>query len=239
MGAIVPAILTPSRENLEAKLARLEGLVDAVQIDVVDGKFAAPATWPYTTPQESVQKLGEQGALSNLGTFRFEMDLMVEAPEDTVGAWIEAGASKILVHAESTRFLPKLINDLERTYGHYKGFAPDLLSFGLALSVETDIALVEQYLDKTDYVQFMGIATIGRQGQPFDRRVIQKIETFKKRYPDTLVQVDGGVTLHTAPELLAAGAGRLVVGHDLWEEEDLAAELMRYRELIERYGLYK
>ena len=238
MSVIVPAILTPSREGLEAQLARVEGLVDSVQIDVVDGKFAGPPTWPYGAPSEDIQEIAEEHGLFSLGHFRFEMDLMVETPEQTVGAWIEAGASRIIVHVESTEYLPKLIDDLARNYGHDKGFAPDLLSFGLAVGVETDLALVEQYLEKIDYVQFMGIAKVGRQGQPFDTRVVPKIQEFHKKHPDVSIQVDGGVTLETAPELLSAGANRLVVGHDLWEETDIAAELERYRKLVETYGTY-
>ena len=49
MSAIVPAILPKSLEDLEQKLTVLSGVATSVQIDVVDGKFVSPASWPYAS----------------------------------------------------------------------------------------------------------------------------------------------------------------------------------------------
>lgn len=237
MDIVVPTVLTSSEEDLREKLGRVEGLVESVQIDVVDGRFAGPPTWPYAKGSLTVP-ISETGWLSNFGNFRYEIDLMVETPEETAGFWIAAGASRIVVHIESTRYLPKLIDELKSKYGYEKGFAPDLLSFGLALNIDTDTSAVAPFLDAVDYVQFMGIKTIGKQGQPFDERVLPKIRAFKKAYPNTVIQVDGGASLRTAPDLLVAGVDRLVVGSDLWEEEDVEAELARFSRIIEERSAY-
>ncbi len=164
---------------------------------------------------------------------------MVETPEESAGFWIAAGATRIVIHVESTRYLPQLIEELQKKYGYERGFAPDLLSFGLAINIATDTALLEPYLSFADYVQFMGISTIGKQGQPFDERVLRKIETFRRQHPDVLLQIDGGASLRTAPALLSAGIDRLIVGSDLWEEEDVEAELGRFARIIEEHGTYK
>lgn len=238
MAIVVPTILTPSRADLEGKLRRVAGLVDAVQIDVVDGRFAGPPTWPYAHKDDLTGLSLEGGWLRQFGDFKYEIDLMVENPEESAGFWIAAGATRIVVHIESTRYLPRLIGELKSKYGYEKGFAPDLLSFGLAMNITTDTSIIEPFLDTADYVQFMGIATVGKQGQPFDARVLQKIRTFRHAHPDVLIQVDGGASLKTAPDLLSAGVDRLVVGSDLWEEEDIAAELARFQELSEGHGRY-
>lgn len=238
MDIVVPTILTASREDLEAKLLRLTGLVSAVQIDVVDGRFAKPATWPYAQRIDEEHLTKETGWLHDFGAFQYEIDLMVEHPEETVGLWIAAGASRIVVHIESVQNLPHLIDELKRKYGYEKGFAPDLLSFGLALNIDTDTSTIEPYLALVDYVQFMGIQTIGKQGQPFDARVLRKIETFHKTHPEILTQIDGGASLKTAPALLDAGIDRLIVGSDLWEETDLASELDRFAAIAEEHGRY-
>jgi len=237
MAIVVPTILTASRADLEAKLKRVENRVDTVQIDVVDGRFAGPPTWPYAH-KDDLAGFTHDGWLRDLGHFKYEIDLMVENPEESAGFWIAAGATRLVVHIESTRYLPRLVDELKDKYGYEKGFAPDLLSFGLALNIDTDTSAIEPYLATTDFVQFMGIKTIGRQGQPFDRRVIEKLRSFKKAHPEMELQVDGGITLESAPALLAAGVGRLVVGHDLWEEEDIDAELARYERVIEEHGRY-
>lgn len=241
MGVIIPAILPSSKRDLEDKLAVLESIdsVSFVQIDVIDGRFAAPACWPYTAPEEFARMASNGEMLPAWGRLKFEIDLMVADAEQVTGSWLSLGASRLAVHAESTSYLPQLITDLKQKYGHDKDFAPDLISFGLALNIDTDVSLVEQYLEQTDYVQFMGIARIGRQGEPFDRRVLKKIETFKKKHPRVPVQVDGGVSAATAPELLSIGVDRLIVGSDLWKSPDVKAELLKLAALSERYGTYE
>lgn len=239
MSILVPAILPSSRRDLEEKLSRLEGLAEEVQIDVVDGVFASPPTWPYSEDSHSLrQEIAKSDTLLEFGRFRFEVDLMVSNPEDICGMWISGGATKLTVHAESTRYLSRVIELLKSTYGYDKDFAPGLLSLGFAINVGSDLALIEQYIDEIDYVQFMGIARIGHQGEPFDERVVRKIAQFKKQYPQVPVQVDGGVSLTNAPLLLSAGASKLVVGSDLWKAGNLGEEILRFEEIGEKYGTY-
>jgi len=242
MSVIVPAVLPQSREDLEEKLALFSKHTDAdmVQIDVVDGRFAKPASWPYANGSKEFAAMIARGeTLPYLGRFRYEVDLMTSDPEQVTGLWIAAGVSRITVHAESTTYLPKIITDLVRKYGYDRDFAPGLLSFGLAIGIATDLALVEQYLEYLNYVQFMGIAAIGKQGQPFDTRVIQKIATFRKRHPTVEIQVDGGVTKQTAPLLLAAGVDRLIVGHVLLQAKDMREEYEELSAFALRYGTYE
>lgn len=238
MNIVTPAVLPSSREALEAALGRLDGLVPMVQIDVVDGRFAAPASWPYAAPTDS-SVFASGGELPYLGHFKFEVDLMVESPEESAGAWVEAGAARVVVHIESARNVDRLLAEFARRYGHEKGFAPDLIAIGLALNIDTETSAIEPYLDSVDFVQFMGISRIGVQGQPFDDRVLRKIEAFKRAHPDMAIQVDGGVTEETAPRLLALGVDRLVVGHAVIGAEDIGAKLHQFDLLAEEYGRYR
>jgi ribulose-phosphate 3-epimerase len=226
MSTIIPAILPMSREDLGGKLAALQGLVDTVQIDIVDGVFASPATWPYVNRMPEFEQRVEEGeALPYLGQFHFEMDLMVKDSEQTTGLWIAAGAQRLTVHIESTDYMPRIITDLTEKYGHAKGFAPGLLSFGIALDIATPLDAIEPYMQNADYVQFMGIDIDGKQGQPFDPAVLQKIRAFRKRHPETTVQVDGGVSAETLPQLLSAGVDQFVVGSALWKTSHPAEAL--------------
>jgi ribulose-phosphate 3-epimerase len=226
MGIIVPAVLPPSRQDLEGKLSRIITLpVSRVQIDVVDGKFTAPASWPFSaeggTPELAMMVRGGESlpALERIG---YEVDLMCLNPERMVGAWIALGASRFTFHAESLTDISRVLADAHDRYG--RGIvSAGLVSFGLALNIESDLALIESHLNYVDYVQFMGIARIGRQGQPFDRRVLEKIRVFRGRHPALPVQVDGGVSLDTASELLALGVESLVVGSALLRSNDPAA----------------
>lgn len=239
MGIIVPAVIPTSRKDLEDKLAMLTGVCEEVQIDIVDGVFATPASWPYVEDHaEPSRMLAEGLVFPGADSFRIEVDLMSQDPESTSGTWIGLGAVRLTVHAESTRYLARFLENTETLYGHDVGFAPDLLSIGLAIGGDTDIALVEKYLDRIEYVQFMGIRKIGRQGEPFDPRVMGRISAIRKAHPKVPIQVDGGVTLSNAPQLLDAGVSRLVVGSAIWKQEDPAAAYRELSALTEKHGLY-
>lgn len=240
MGVIVPAILPKSRKDLDDKLAQLAGLTDAVQIDVVDGRFASPPCWPYNGgTKELAEMAARDETLPYWGTLTFDIDLMAEDPEQVIGAWVSLGASRLTIHAEATTALGKLVSDFQSKYGHEKDFMPELLSLGLAIGAGTPITLIEPLIDQIDYVQLMGIRRIGMQGQPFDQDVVRRVQELKRKYPKLQVQVDGGVSKVTAPALLSAGVDRLVVGSALWKAPDLATELNAFKELAEEYGRYE
>lgn len=225
-----------SREDLNARLDRLRGITDEVEIDMVDGRFAAPATWPYSHPDASIFEGDDP--FPELNHFKFIVDLMVEEPEPAIEQWVRAGASRITVHAETTHRLPDIIRNFQVKYGHDKGFATGLLSFGLAINIGTDTSLIEPYLDRCDYVQFMSIARIGKQGEPFDERVLPKIHAFHRKYPDMPIQADGGVSRATAQRLIDVGASRFIVGSALWNAPDMKAEMQEFSDIAETHGLY-
>ncbi len=231
MSSIIPAILPKSREDLEEKLWRLNGIATNIQIDLVDGSFGVPATWLGNSTDAEEEK-----SLPFLGTVLYEMDIMANDPEPLMRHFVREGASRLTVHAALVHTLPELLSNFQRDYGHDKDFAPGLLSLGLALGIDTELALIEPYLAQCDYVQFMGIKNIGKQGELFDKRILPKIAAFRKSYPEMPIQVDGGVSLTTAPALLSAGVTRLVVGSALWNAKNIAEELEKFEELTQMYS---
>ena len=231
MGIVIPAVLPSSRKELEEKLALFASIpaVSRVQIDVVDGRFAAPASWPYNSPStKSDLVLGEM--LPHLDHIEYEIDLMCVDAEVAVEAWLTLGATRLTLHAESVIDLPRLIAFVRDRYG-------DFISLGLALSVASELALIEQCLEGIAYVQFMGIARIGKQGQPFDRRVFEKIKVFHAKHPQIVLQVDGGVSLENAHRLLALGISNLVVGSALLKAHDIAGAFALFEALQTPYGV--
>lgn len=228
MGLVVPAVLPTSRNDLEDKLAFFLRLpsVTRVQIDVVDGKFASPASWPYTAPLELHEMVERGEMLPETHEVEYELDLMCFDAERAAGAWLALGASRLTFHAESVIDLPRLLASLRKRYGGGADLGlSSLVSFGLALNIESELSLIEPCLSQIEYVQFMGIANIGKQGQPFDRRVLEKLRTFRARHPEIAVQVDGGVSPETAKELLVLGVSSLIVGSALLRAPDPAAAL--------------
>ncbi len=233
MGIVVPAVLPPSLEDLEEKIGRLARIpsVSRIQIDVVDGTFATPASWPCAAPQEMRDMIARGEMLPELDRIEYEIDLMCLDADHIAGAWLSLGASRLTFHAESAMDLGRLLTSARERYGD------DVLTFGLAIHIESDLSLIEPHLAQVGYVQFMGIATIGRQGQPFDRRVLEKIRVFRSRHPEIPVQVDGGVSLDSGKELLALGVSNLIVGSAILRSADPAAEVAKFEALAIPHGV--
>ena len=108
-----------------------------------------------------------------------------------------------------------------------------LIELGLAINTTTPLSAIEQYLDRIDFVQCMGIEHIGQQGEPFDPRVLEQIKSLRSIYPEIIISVDGSVNEDTAPLLVQAGANRLVVGSALIHSYDVR-ETIKFMENLSR-----
>lgn len=230
MSIVVPAVLPISKDDLEEKLALLASIpaVSRIQIDVVDGLFASPASWPYSAGAIGLRrKIERREMLPHLDRIEYEIDLMCFDALRAAGEWLALGVSRITFHAGSTDDLPRFLALARKRYG-------DIVSFGLALSSEGDLALVERVVSGIEYVQFMGIARLGRQGQPFDERALERARIFRERHPDIPVQIDGGVSRANARKLFALGAANLVVGSAILRSRDPATALAELEALHSR-----
>lgn len=211
---IIPAVLPATFEDLEGTLSRLRGIAPLVQIDVVDGIFAPNRTWPYSD-QSSFEPIatGEKG-LPLWEEFEFEVDSMAARVEKSAMQWVSAGVSRIIIHVES-QDASQAVAALQRERGGALG-----LQVGLALSIETPLSALDAYADMFDYVQLMGIARIGFQGEALDERVYERIASLRAMHPDGTIQIDGGVKLENAPRLKDAGVNRLVAGSAILNAPD-------------------
>ena len=243
MGLVVPAVLPSSKHELDEKLKLFSQIpsVSRIQIDIIDGRFASPASWPYSvratkgmpTELETMAQKGEM--LPQLDRLEYEVDLMCLDVESVAEEWLALGVSRLTFHAESATDLPRFLAFARGRYG--AGGLTPLISFGLALNVASDLALIESCLGKIEYVQFMSIARIGQQGQPFDPRVFEKVRIFHARHPEIPMQVDGGISLENAKKLMALGVSNLVIGSAILRGDDSAAAVAAFEELQSPYGV--
>lgn len=226
MSLVVPAVLASTEREFDETLALYASLptISRIQIDVVDGRFAAPASWPYTAPKELRDRVREGALLPQLDRLEYEIDLMCFDADRAAESWLALGAARLTFHAESISSLPRFLAAARKRFGH-------IVSFGIALNVASDLVLIEQCLNEIEYVQFMGIARIGRQGQPFDLRALEKVRLFHHRHPHIPFQVDGGVSLISAEKLLAFHVSNLIVGSGILRAGDPSAALAAYEQL--------
>lgn len=237
MVQIVPAILATTLEEIAQKILRAKDITTHVQVDIVDGSFASPPTWPYA--QNLMTQTSVLPPFLQAESMNIELDLMVDDPERSLSTWMNMGARRIVFHLESTLHMKDILETLRTEYGYEKGFMSSSLSIGIAVNIETRLELLEPYLDSIDFVQFMGIKRIGVQGQPFANEVLSKIELFRRKHPDMPVQVDGAVSLETAPALLRLGVQRLVVGSVLFSSQDIQQTYTQFTALALQNGIHE
>lgn len=226
---IIPAIMPKDFADLESKVARVASSVKTVQLDIMDGDFVPEKTWPYLGDVLDFQKLvKEQMGLPQWENINYEIDLMVSAPDRDAFEWISAGASRIIIHIESHPDVRGIIEKIRRQHGQVSEL-PSAPEVGVAINIDTPLEQLDAFIPLVDFVQHMGIAQIGYQGQPFDERCLPRIAELRKKYPELIVSIDGAVNGMTAPELIEAGANRLVSGSFIYDAQGV-------REAIRQLG---
>lgn len=223
---IIPAILPRNYNAVYQGIDMIKGLSNEVQIDICDGKFVPTITWPYWKSEEKIDQdfellIKEDRGLLEWDTIDYEFDLMILEPSaEDARNWLAAGASKIILHIESSSDLDPAIAVLD-----------GLVQIGIAINNTTDISKLNKYLGRFQYIQIMGIRKAGFQGQNFEMDTLEKIKEVKKAFPDVPVQIDGGVTLENAKLIKEAGADRIVSGSALFDSYNIVDTLEQFRSI--------
>lgn len=206
---IIPAIMPNDYEEFSSKASLVKGLVEWVQLDVMDSKYTKSISWPYSNADHFDDILSGDEGLPFWEDFDYELDLMVSNPYDEALKWASTGVSRIILHLKTIGEgdFEKLIDDLK-----------DLgVEVGIAILPNEDYSKIANVISKIDCVQFMGIDKVGFQNQKFSEDVLKNISDFKIKYPEMPVSVDGAVDLETADKLVEAGVERLVSGSFIFE----------------------
>ena len=209
---IIPAIIPRSLTHLEECLNKFAFAKD-VQIDVVDGKFDDDISWPYE-PKGTIQDV-----TSLIANHDIQVDLMIMGQVKDGREWLLSGAKSLVFHLEG-------VDDPSAAILLRKDFD---FKLGFAISNDTALERLYPWIDKIDFVQLMGIKSIGAQGQPFDDRVIERVITLRHLYPKLTINVDGGVSEETIKSLADAGVTDFIVGSTLVKAED---PKLKYEELL-------
>jgi len=172
---------------------------DRLQIDVMDGHFVPNLTMGPATVS----------AVRRLTTLPLEAHLMVEHPERWVQPFADAGADVIIVHAEATPHLERVLDLITQS-----GKRP-----AVALNPASPLVLIEEVLTQVTMVLLMTVNP-GFGGQQFIPEVLPKIRRLREQL-QTLnlqhdIEVDGGIDAATIGRAAAAGANVFVAGSSVY-----------------------
>ncbi|WP_273497555.1 ribulose-phosphate 3-epimerase [Peptoniphilus rhinitidis] len=213
---ISPSLLSADFTNLEKEFKILnEEKVDFIHLDIMDGNYV-----PNISYGPGIVK-----SLRPLTEIPFDTHLMIEKPENYIEEFVKSGSDIITIHPSTTKHLDRTLSII-RSFGK---------KTGLALNPGDSLEVLDYNLEKLDLVLVMSVNP-GFGGQKFIPSSLRKIKEIKKiiekRNLETLIEVDGGVKLDNAKEILDAGADILVAGSAIFEKDKTRGNIKSFKEIL-------
>ncbi|MBM4146663.1 MAG: ribulose-phosphate 3-epimerase [Nitrospira sp.] len=216
MAKIAPSILSANFLKLgeEIKAAEKAG-ADILHIDIMDGHFVPNITiGPFIVE-----------AIHTITSLPLDVHLMIEEPDKYLEDFIKAGADYLTVHYEASVHLHRTVDYIKE-----RG-----IKAGVSLNPATPLWTLDHILPDMDMALIMSVNP-GFGGQGFIQTAIDKIKTLKRLISEkglqTLIEVDGGVKLDNALEIVSAGADILVMGSAFFHSKDYGTIVSQFRDIV-------
>lgn len=213
---IAPSILAADFARLGEDVERVATHADLLHIDVMDGHFV---------PNISLG-VPVVASLRKATDLYFDCHLMTTNPADYLTEFAQAGANLVTMHIEAVPD-PTVAAAKARAVG---------MDFGLVLNPPTPFEAVAPFVELCDMLLVMSVQP-GFGGQQFMPEVLGKVEAARKlvdsRGLPTDIQIDGGITVDTAPAARLAGADVFVAGSAVFGADDPVAAIQALRASIE------
>lgn len=194
---VAPSILSANFAYLGRDIEMLNSSeCDWIHVDVMDGRFVPNISFGITVLKD----------IAPLAKKMLDVHLMIVEPENYIAAFHKAGAQQLSIHVEACVHLHSALQQI-KALG---------MRTGVAINPHTPIVMLEDVLHDIDTVCMMGVNP-GFGGQKFIRHTLDKTrrlkEMIRQKGTSTLIEIDGGVDLNNAAEILKAGADVLVAGN--------------------------
>lgn len=215
MAKIAPSILSADflRLGEEIKAAEAAG-ADLLHIDIMDGHFV-----PNLTIGPSIV-----ASIREITPLPLDVHLMIEDPDRYLPDFIKAGADYLTVHYEALLHLHRTVHWIKE-----QG-----IKAGVSLNPATPVWSLVDILADADMILLMSVNP-GFGGQEFIPRTKEKIQTLKKLIAEkglrTLIEVDGGMKISNARDVISAGADILVMGSGFFSAQDYGTIVRQFRDL--------
>ena len=213
---LAPSILSADFSALAADVKKIEeGGADYIHVDVMDGHFV-----PNISFGAAVMK-----SLNGKTSVPYDVHLMIENPDQYIGDFVTENTAYITVHQEACVHLHRTIQNIKS-----KG-----VKAGVSINPATPVSTLECVLDDLDMVLIMSVNP-GFGGQKFIPQALNKVkelaEIRKERGLDFVIEIDGGITLNNAKEVMEAGVDIAVTGSAVFGAEDVVQRVRDFKEIV-------
>ncbi|MCA9361258.1 hypothetical protein KC845_01730 [Candidatus Kaiserbacteria bacterium] len=205
---VLPSLPASSFSELETLVSDLESVITEIQVDLVDGRYVNAKSWPFNTEANIASELARISTLPR--NIKIELDCMILNPEEYLDIFVQLKVFSVIVHMGSTDKYEEIIS-----HAKMNGYR-----IGLAVKNSDSLNELFSYVPKIDFVQVMGIAEVGKQGQTFDERTLDTLRILRSKFPELPLAVDGAVNEVTIPSLKVAGANRFAPGSAVSKAKD-------------------
>ena len=207
---VAPSILSADFSAMGEAVKNVQAWgADMIHCDVMDGVFVKNITFGPKMVKD----------IRKHTTLPLDVHLMIIDPEKYVGEFAKCGADYITVHYEACGDNLKNVLELIKFHG---------VKCGLVINPDTPVSAVSDVVPLCDMVLLMSVFP-GFGGQKFIESVLPKIKEMRALVDslgkDILIEVDGGVTLENAADVVKCGANVLVAGSTVFNAEDKVATI--------------
>jgi ribulose-phosphate 3-epimerase len=204
MPIVAPSLLSADFLHLESECKMLnESEAEWFHLDVMDGQFVPNISFGIPVIEK----------IRKATTKICDVHLMILTPENLTEAFKKAGADVLTVHIEACTHLHRNIQQI-KSLG---------MMAGVAINPHTPVSSLADVLHEIDLVCMMSVNP-GFGGQKFIRHTLEKTRQLRKMIDErglkVLIEIDGGVTLENAPEIIGSGADVLVAGNTVFSATD-------------------
>tara|TARA_B100000902_G_scaffold338003_1_gene339287 strand:+ start:10 stop:660 length:651 start_codon:yes stop_codon:yes gene_type:complete len=201
---IAPSMLASDFGNLKSEINMInDSDADWFHLDVMDGVFVPNISFGIPVIK-SIQERAKKV---------LDVHLMIVNPEKYIKKFKEVGANVLTVHYEACVHLHRTIQEIKN----------EGMKAGVAINPHTPVSVLNEILNEIDLVCLMSVNP-GFGGQKFINNTLHKIKELKELREENknsfLIEIDGGINIENAKNIIDSGADVLVAGSTIFKSKN-------------------